>query len=92
MVTKSVLPFVAAYQIVELMDPPGAAKRSGRDLARRLGQAVALTDDLVDLQADWRSGTPNTLLASVGADDRGPHGGLADAWLYRAAGRRARRS
>ncbi len=85
-VTKSVLPFVAAYQIVELMDPPGAAKRSGRDLARRLGQAVALTDDLVDLQADWRSGTPNTLLASVGADDRGPHGGLADAWLYRAAG------
>jgi len=84
-VTKSVLPFVAAYQIVELMDPPGTAKRSGRDLARRLGQAVALTDDLVDLLADWQSGTPNTLLASVAAH-RGPGGGLTDAWLYRVAG------
>jgi hypothetical protein len=77
---------VAAYQIVELLDPPGAAKRSGRELARQIGQAVALTDDLVDLQADWQSGTPNTLIASARAEARGSDGSPADAWLYWVAG------
>jgi hypothetical protein len=86
---KSVLPFVAAYQIVELFDPPGAAKRSGRELARQLGQAVAVTDDLVDLQADWRSGTPNTLLGQARAAGGRSGGGLTDAWLYRVAGEAA---
>ena len=83
---KSVLPFVAAYQIVEFLDPPGAAKRSGRELARQLGHAVALTDDLVDLLADWQSGAPNTLIAGAGAGDGGSDGSPADAWLYRVAG------
>jgi hypothetical protein len=84
--TKSVLPFVAAYQIVELLDPPGAVKRSGRHLARQLGRAVALTDDLVDLQADWQSGTPNTLISQAGDQARGPHDELTDVWLYELAG------
>jgi hypothetical protein len=88
-VTKSVLPFVAAYQIVELFDPPGAAKRSGRDLARQIGQAVAVTDDLVDLLPDWQSGTPNTIIGRASAEDRGSEGGLTDAWLYRVAGEAA---
>jgi len=87
--SKSVLPFVAAYQIVELSGPPGAAKRSGRELARQIGQAVAVTDDLVDLQADWRSGTPNTLLGTARGQAGGPGGGLADDWLYRVAGQAA---
>ena len=87
--TKSVLPFVAACQIVELFDPPGAAKQAGRELARQIGQAVALTDDLVDLLADWRSGTPNTLIGNARTEDRGPDDGPADAWLYRVAGQTA---
>jgi squalene-hopene/tetraprenyl-beta-curcumene cyclase len=86
---KSVLPFVAAYQMVELSGPPGAAKRSGRELARRIGQAVAMTDDLVDLQADWQSGAPNTLIGTARGEDGGSGGGPADAWLYRVAGEAA---
>jgi hypothetical protein len=86
---KSVLPFVAAYQMVELSGPPGAAKRSGRELARRIGQAVAVTDDLVDLLADWRSGAPNTILATTRDQAAGPGGALADAWVYRVAGEAA---
>jgi hypothetical protein len=84
-VTKSVLPFVAAHQIVELFDPPGAAKRSGRELARQIGRAVALTDDLVDLQADWQSRTPNTIIRGTTGPDVGPDGRPTDAWLYRVA-------
>jgi squalene-hopene/tetraprenyl-beta-curcumene cyclase len=86
---KSVLPFVAAYQIVELSGPPGAAKRAGRELARQLGQAVALADDLVDLLADWQSGAPNTLLGTARAENGESGGGLTDAWLYRVAGQTA---
>jgi hypothetical protein len=86
---KSVLPFVAAYQIVELSGPPGAAKRSGRELARQIGQAVAVTDDLVDLLSDWRSGAPNTIIGTARAEDGGPGGSLTDAWLYRVAGQAA---
>lgn len=84
---KSVLPFVAAYQIAELFDPPGAAKRSGRELARQIGEAVALADDLVDLQSDWRSRSPNTLIGA--ASGCGPGGGPADSWLYGVAGQTA---
>jgi squalene-hopene/tetraprenyl-beta-curcumene cyclase len=86
---KSVLPFVAACQIVELSGPPGAAKRSGRELARQLGQAVAVTDDLVDLLADWRSGAANTIIAAARAQDGGPGVGPDDGWLYRVAGEAA---
>lgn len=96
-VTKSVLPFVAAHQIVELFDPPGAAKRSSRELARRIGQAVALTDDLVDLLADWQTRTPNTLIGwagvtgGAGGPRTGADGRLAEDWLYRVAGQTAER-
>lgn len=83
---KSVLPFAAMHQIVELFDPPGAAKRRGRELARQLGQAVALTDDLVDLLPDWHSGTPNSLAATARAEERGADGGPAAEWLYQVAG------
>jgi squalene-hopene/tetraprenyl-beta-curcumene cyclase len=75
--------------MVELSGPPGAAKRSGRELARRIGQAVAVTDDLVDLLADWRSGAPNTILATTRDQAAGPGGALADAWVYRVAGEAA---
>jgi hypothetical protein len=84
--TKSVLPFVAAHQIVELFDPPGTAKRAGRELARQLGHAIAVTDDVTDLLADWRSGAPNTL-----TQDREPGSRLTDAWLYQVAGQAAAR-
>jgi hypothetical protein len=96
-VTKSVLPFVAAHQIVELFSPPGTAKRAGRELARRIGQAVALTDDLVDLLADWQTRTPNTLIGwaggtgGAGGPRTGADGRLAEDWLYRVAGQTAER-
>jgi hypothetical protein len=96
-VTKSVLPFVAAHQIVELLDPPGTATRAGREVARRIGQAVALTDDLVDLLSDWQTRTPNTLIGSAGGaggagGPRSRAGGRpSEAWLYRVAGQTAER-
>jgi Squalene-hopene cyclase C-terminal domain len=81
--TKSVLPFVAAHQIVELFDGPAVAKRSGRELARQMGQAVALTDDLVDLLSDWRSGAPNTITRRAGVEAGNSYGYLTDVQLYR---------
>ncbi len=82
-ITKSALPFVAAYQIVELSSPPAATKRAGRELARQIGQAIAVTDDLVDFLPDWQSGAPNTIIRKTRTDDSGSGASLTDIQLYR---------
>ncbi len=76
--TKSVLPFVAAHQIVELFDRPAAVTASSRDLARQMGRAIAMIDDLVDLLCDWGSGAPNSVLVKQRLTDGKP----TDVQLY----------
>jgi hypothetical protein len=63
---KSVLPFQIMLAVTQLggKDAPRANVLNAEALARHVGTAFSLTDDLVDLSRDDRSGDVNTILLS----------------------------
>jgi len=80
---KSVLPASVMLGISMLARPAGELPAPGVPAGvERLGRALSMADDLVDLADDARRGTPNLLLLRSAVRPSRPDGSFADADLY----------